>query len=97
MGQLLELEFRFHQTRISFERIGNPCSSRSSALYSRNKQRTEDTRRIRIDNASAEGLQPGQALRLYVQGKDFTDARQEKLINYGDALINLNRPNPYIS
>ena len=49
---------------------------------------TEDTRRIRIDNASAEGLRPGQALRLYVQGKDFTDARQEKLINYGDALIN---------
>ena len=49
---------------------------------------SEDNRRTRIDYDVAEGLQPNQALRLYVQGKDYTDTRQQKLISYGDEIIN---------
>jgi len=49
---------------------------------------SEDNRRTRIDYDVAEGLQPNQALRLYVHGKDYTDTRQQKLISYGDEIIN---------
>ena len=49
---------------------------------------SEDNRRTRIDYDVAEGLQPNQALRLYVHGRDYTDTRQQKLISYGDEIIN---------
>ena len=75
----LETHLRESEIRMSLET--------AHYIAAINKE-SEDNRRTRIDYDVAEGLQPNQALRLYVQGKDYTDTRQQKLISYGDEIIN---------
>ena len=75
----LETHLRESEIRISLEN--------AHYIAAINKE-SEDNRRTRIDYDVAEGLQPNQALRLYVHGKDYTDTRQQKLISYGDEIIN---------
>lgn len=75
----LETHLRESEIRMSLEN--------AHYIAAINKE-SEDNRRTRIDYDVAEGLQPNQALRLYVQGKDYTDTRQQKLISYGDEIIN---------
>ena len=76
-----ELETHLRETEI---RMSLETAHYIAAI---NKE-SEDNRRTRIDYDVAEGLQPNQALRLYVQGKNYTDTRQQKLISYGDEIIN---------
>ena len=75
----LETHLRESEIRLSLET--------AHYIAAINKE-SEDNRRTRIDYDVAEGLQPNQALRLYVQGKNYTDTRQQKLISYGDEIIN---------
>ena len=75
----LETHLRESEIRMSLEN--------AHYIAAINKE-SEDNRRTRIDYDVAEGLQPNQALRLYVHGKDYTDTRQQKLISYGDEIIN---------
>ena len=75
----LETHLRESEIRMSLEN--------AHYIAAINKE-SEDNRRTRIDYDVAEGLQPNQALRLYVHGKDYTDIRQQKLISYGDEIIN---------
>ena len=75
----LETHLRESEIRMSLET--------AHYIAAINKE-SEDNRRTRIDYDVAEGLQPNQALRLYVQGKNYTDTRQQKLISYGDEIIN---------
>ena len=75
----LETHLRESEIRLSLET--------AHYIAAINKE-SEDNRRTRIDYDVAEGLQPNQALRLYVQGKNYTDTRQQKLIGYGDEIIN---------
>ena len=75
----LEIHLRESEIRLSLET--------AHYIAAINKE-SEDNRRTRIDYDVAEGLQPNQALRLYVQGKNYTDTRQQKLISYGDEIIN---------
>ena len=75
----LETHLRESEIRLSLEA--------AHYIAAINKE-SEDNRRTRIDYDVAEGLQPNQALRLYVQGKNYTDTRQQKLISYGDEIIN---------
>ena len=75
----LETHLRESEIRMSLET--------AHYIAAINKE-SEDNRRTRIDYDVAEGLQPNQALRLYVQGKNYTDTRQQKLIGYGDEIIN---------
>ena len=75
----LETHLRESEIRLSLET--------AHYIAAINKE-SEDNRRTRIDYDVAEGLQPNQALRLYLQGKNYTDTRQQKLISYGDEIIN---------
>ena len=75
----LETHLRESEIRMSLET--------AHYIAAINKE-SEDNRRTRIDYDVAEGLQPNQALRLYVQGKNYTDTRQQQLISYGDEIIN---------
>ena len=45
-------------------------------------QQTEDARRTRLGTEVAEGLQPMQALRLYLKGRSVEPKRQEKMLRY---------------
>lgn len=47
----------------------------------------ENTRRPRLAGNTAEGLQPLQVLRLYLESRDTETQRQEKIISYAENLI----------
>lgn len=47
----------------------------------------ENSRRPRLAGAAAEGLQPLQVLRLYLESRDTEVQRQEKIIGYAERLI----------
>ncbi|MDE2779090.1 MAG: exonuclease subunit SbcD [Chloroflexota bacterium] len=47
----------------------------------------EGARRTRLASGESEGLQPLQALRIYVEGRDTTPERAEKILQYGEEII----------
>jgi exonuclease SbcD len=52
-------------------------------------QQTEDARRTRLGTEVAEGLQPMQALRLYLEGRSVEPKRQEKMLRYAEELAEM--------
>ena len=52
-------------------------------------QQTEDARRTRLGTEAAEGLQPMQALRLYLEGRSVEPERQEKMLRYAEGLAEM--------
>ena len=52
-------------------------------------QQTEDARRTRLGTEVAEGLQPMQALRLYLKGRSVEPKRQEKMLRYAEELAEM--------
>ena len=50
---------------------------------------TEDARRTRLGTEAAEGLQPMQALRLYLEGRSVEPRRQEKMLRYAEKLAEI--------
>ena len=47
----------------------------------------EGTRRTRLATGESEGLQPLQALRIYLEGRETTPERAEKVLQYGEEII----------
>jgi len=45
------------------------------------------TRRTRLGSAVTEGLQPMQAVRLYLESRDVDPRRQEKVLRYAEELV----------
>ena len=52
-------------------------------------QQSEETRRPRLRTEVAEGLQPMQALRLYLEGRSVEPKRQEKMLRYAEELAKM--------
>jgi len=52
-------------------------------------RQTEDARRTRLGTEVAEGLQPMQALRLYLEGRSVEPKRQEKMLRYAEELAKM--------
>jgi exonuclease SbcD len=52
-------------------------------------QQTEDARRTRLGTEVIEGLQPMQALRLYLDGRTVEPNRQEKILRYAEELAEM--------
>ncbi len=52
-------------------------------------QQTEDARRTRLGTEVIEGLQPMQALRLYLEGRTVEPKRQEKMLRYAEELAEM--------
>ena len=47
----------------------------------------EGARRTRLASGESEGLQPMQALRIYVEGRELAPERAEKILQYGEEII----------
>lgn len=60
---------------------------RSAHYIAAISREVEGARRTRLATGESEGLQPLQALRLYLDGRDTSDRRREKVLGYAEELI----------
>ena len=56
-------------------------------IASINLESSEDTRRTRLAAGEAEGLQPMQALRLYLQNRDIDPNRRERMVQLAQEIV----------
>ena len=60
---------------------------RSAHYIAAISREVEGARRTRLSSGESEGLQPLQALRLYLDGRDTSEQRRERVLSYAEELI----------
>ena len=60
---------------------------RSAHYIAAISREVEGARRTRLSDGESEGLQPLQALRLYLEGRDTSEQRRDRVLSYAEELI----------